>query len=315
MKSVRNFNYYMFLFFLFVFTSLILCKSKKNEKQKHHQIINQIAANPVQSIISINNITTWVGDNGFHDLNVGSVGSFGGVWNGSYPNVSLPNNKDAGVIYSEGIIWGGKVSDGQNPLVRVNGNTYASGTVGVTRLFRVRPDYLTADLTRDAADFFKKPINSVTETDIQELRDQYEIDWNEWPAGEGALYKDVDGDGQYTPTIDIPGIPGASQTIFIKYIDADSDSLYGSPPIGLEFSETYWAYNTTDALNNVIFKKVDIVYKGTANSAANSKIDSFYISQWADPDVGDYSNDFAGCDTTLNLGYAYNSNDLDYVYD
>ena len=68
-------------------------------------------------------------------------------------------------------------------------------------------------------------------------------------------------------------------------------------------------------MGNVIYKKIDIVYKGTANSASNSKIDSMYIVQWADPDVGKSTDDFAGCDTALNLGYAYSSGPTDAVYD
>ena len=39
-----------------------------------------------------------------------------------------------------------------------------------------------------------------------------------------------------------------------------------------------------------------------------------YICQWADPDVGNFSDDFVGCDTILNLGYAYNSTNADAVY-
>ena len=87
---------------------------------------------------------------------------------------------------------------------------------------------------------------------------------------------------------DIPGIPGAAQTLFVQYTDALSSANYGSQPIGLQISETYWAYAYTGALGNVIYKKVDMVYKGTAKSSANSTIDSMYIVQWADPDVGNF---------------------------
>ena len=197
------------------------------------------------------------------------------------------------------MVWGGQVYDGSSPVVRVAGNTYQSGTFAVTRLFRVRPDYLTANLASDAATYNDIDLGSVTDGQIQEIRDQYAKDWTEWPANEGALYEDVDGDGSYNPEIDIPGIPGAAQTIFIKYDDRTSASQYGSPPIGMEVSTHYWAYAYSGALGNVIFQKVDMVYKGTETSAANSRIDSMYIVAWADADVGTSSDDFAGCDTTL----------------
>ncbi len=278
--------------------------SYKGDQKSKKPSLSKTAADPAQSVISVNNITTWVGNNGFHDWVVASS------WNGAFPNGS-----NVGAIFAEGIVWGGKVNDGASPTIRVNGNTYGSGCAPITRLFRVRPDYKTGDLSKDAANFFAKSLGSVTDADIQQLRDQYEKDWNEWPANEGALYKDVDGDGQYNPDVDIPGVPGAAQTIFIKYDDSRSSSNYGSPPIGLEVSETYWAYAYSGALGNVIYKKVDIVYKGTPTSAANSTIDSMYIVQWSDPDVGAAGDDYAGCDTALNLGYAYSSGATDATYE
>ncbi len=301
MKKLNIFSLIvLILFFGFQYNSYASYKGKRNKKNK----LNKITVDPGQSVMDINNITSWVSAEGFHDWVVASS------WNGAFPN-----GVNAGAIFSEGIVWGGQVNDGSSPLIRVNGNTYGTGCRPITRLYRVRPDYKTGDLTRDAASFFAKALGAVTDGDIQQLRDQYAKDWNEWPADEGAMYKDVDGDGKYDPNIDIPGVPGAAQTIFIKYDDAFSASLYASPPIGLEVTETYWAYAYSGALGNVIYKKVDIVYKGTSTSAANSTIDSMYIVQWADPDVGNSTDDFAGCDTTLNLGYAYSSQATDATYE
>lgn len=265
------------------------------------RILQKVAVNPSQSLINIGNVTSWIRDDGFHDWVVASG------WNGAYPN-----GLNIGTIFSEGIVWGGLVFDGNAPTVRVDGNTYGTGCYPKIRLYRVRPDYLNGDLTSDAASFNNVPISNLTEADIQILKDQYQTDWNEWPAEEGAPYSDINGDGMYDPFNDIPGVPGALQTLFIQYTDNDTMSLalYGSPSIGLEISETYWAYAGTD----IIYKKVDMVYKGTPNSSPTSHIDSMYIAQWADPDVGTSSDDFAGCDTTLNLGYAYNSTPTDEVY-
>ena len=40
-----------------------------------------------------------------------------------------------------------------------------------------------------------------------------------------------------------------------------------------------------------------------------------YIVQWSDPDVGNSTDDFAGSDTTLNLGYSYNASPVDATYE
>jgi hypothetical protein len=313
--NMRKNNYLNFLIIIILSLSVpfsILAENKDGDGKHKRQSLQKTTDNPVQSIVDINNITSWVGSDGYHDWLVG------GSWNGAYPN-----GVNAGAIFSEGIVWGGKVNDGTSPQVRVNGNTYGSGCKAITRLFRVRPDYASGNLTQDAADFLNIAVGAVTESDIAALRAQYETDWNEWPAkgnpnsaygDQGAPFKDVDGNGLYDPTIDVPGIPAASQTLFIKYND-DQVPLYGAPAIGLEVTEVYWAYAYTGALGNVIYKKVNIVYKGTPTSASNSNIQDMYIVQWADPDVGNSTDDFAGCDTTLNLGYAYSSRDPDAVYE
>ena len=87
------------------------------------------AQDPEQSLIDVSNITSWVASEGYHDWVVNSD------WNGAYPN-GLP----VGVIFSEGICWGGLVYDGQSQKVRVNGNDYGSGCSPITRLYRERSD-------------------------------------------------------------------------------------------------------------------------------------------------------------------------------
>ncbi len=189
----------------------------------------------------------------------------------------------------------------------------ASGCLPITRLYRIRPDYISADLTQDAANFYNIPIGQVTQQQIADLRQQYQTDWNEWPADQGAPFNDINSDGIYTADIDVPGVTGSSQSLFIKYND-QGDSLYGSPAIGVEITETYWAYLSSAEIGNVIFKKVDLKYNGLATTPGNASIDSMYICQWADPDVGNSVDDFAGCDTLLNLGYSYNSSNTDAWY-
>jgi hypothetical protein len=269
--------------------------------------------NPAQSIIDVNNITSWVRNDGFHDWLFGFSG-FQKRWNGSFPKGT------AGAIFSEGLLWGGKVFDKNPVLIRVNGSEYRNGNAPITRLFRVMPFFKENDLTDDASNFFNVPERLVTVSMINQLNNQYEKDWNEWPAEKGAPYYDVNKNGGYEPEIDLPGIPGASQTIWINYNDANSDTMYQAPPVGLEIQETYWAYADNDAagiyrgLKNVIFKHARIIYKGNELSSPDSRIDSMYIVQWVDQDLGTPFNDFLGCDTSLNLGYVYNSADLDPIY-
>ncbi|MEA1980852.1 MAG: hypothetical protein U9N54_07760, partial [candidate division Zixibacteria bacterium] len=103
------------------------------------------------------------------------------------------------------------------------------------------------------------------------------------------------------------------QTIWLVVNDLNRTQtlgLYGSEPIGLELQITIWAYNRPDEkIGQVIFKKYKIINK------SGKFIEEMYLSQWVDPDLGDYSDDFCGCDTTLSLGFAYNGDALDTYYD
>src|SRR3990172_3630469 len=228
LSNMKKFNYLSLivtLIFFFTAPNNLLPNYKGSGKDKEKKpVLQKTTINPSQSLLNINNATMWVRDDGFHDWVVASG------WNGAFPNGTT-----VGAIFAEGIVWGGQVDDGSSPTIRVNGNTYGTGCAAVTRLYRVRPDYLTGNLASDAASFNNIPIGAVTEANIQALRDQYAIDWKEWPANEGAPFKDLNSNGTYEPDVDVPGISGAAQSLFIKYNDNLSSSNYVSPPIGYDF--------------------------------------------------------------------------------
>lgn len=233
----------------------------------------------------------------------------------------------AGAIYMDGFVWGGKVGDD----IRVGGQTYNIGTQPgcieadgtatdatdpKVKVYRIRSDWetLTASMVKqDAMELNElSSLSSVTESMTDAVIAQYEEDWNEWPVDLGAPWTDVDGDGEYDPTVDEAGIADADQVIWLVVNDLSATrtlGLYGSPPIGLELQITMWAYNQPGArLGQIVFKKYKLINK------SGGDIDEMYVSQWADPDLGDYGDDFVGCDTTLSMGFAYNGADSDAKY-
>jgi hypothetical protein len=154
------------------------------------------------------------------------------------------------------------------------------------------------------------------------LESQYIRDWNEWPVEYGAPFYDINGNGVYDPILDPngnvsfggdhPGIADADQVLWFVCNDLDptlSANLYGSPPMGLELQVTMWAYNQPGAgYGQVAFRRYRFINK------SGFRIDSMYIAQWSDTDIGNAENDLVGCDSLLDLGYGYNAEAQDPAF-
>ena len=333
---MKPFTIIITIFVVFIIFSFSF--SKENLKQVNHGLLKSTAGNTPYALMNANNVTSWVHSDGFFNWLVNQS------WNGEFPKAS-----GIGTIFSEGIVFGGFVSDGLYPeKLRVTGCTYfvgmQSGAIHAdrtvdnpnalsSRAFGVRADMpptiagspsLWPDLTIDAATFLQKPQSSVTNADKAQIAAQYFTDWTEWPAVKGAPWyidsiRVIRNDGAFNPNNahHIPGIPSATKTIWFVSNDLDtsvSKIFAGSPPIGMEEQMTLWAYASSNPLNNIIFKQVKLIYKGNPGAPSNSRIDTMYIVQWADPDIGDAGDDFVGCDSLLNLGYCYNANVVDVKF-
>lgn len=325
--------------------SLIVCgflfsSAKENPKRSTDLSKTNIGVQKY-ALMNANNITSFVRGDGFFNFLIAAS------WNGEFPRGS-----GVGSIYAEGIVFGGFCNDGLfSQSLRITGNTYFNGmragsittdaagnstgvdplTAPTSVVFAVRPDMpptvesfpsLWPDLTTDAATF--NIVATPSASQIQAVAASYFADWKNWPASKGApWYIDTVGvvrnDGGFSPTNPhhIPGIPGATKTIWNVCNDLDNNVTLvfaGSPPQGIEQQMTMWAYASSTPLNNIIFKQVKLIYKGNIGAPANSQIDSMYIVQWSDPDNGDAGDDYAGSDSTLNLGYVYNSTTKDAKY-
>ena len=269
---------------------------------------------PAYSLINIGNFGYW------QKYDAYSAHTPSGNSGGIYPRGTAAN------IYLDGVLVGGYT--GGN-LLHVSGSIYTNGMVsgyidengnlqqgGDVRLYRIRKDWetLTPDQVRqDAAEIYETSVSGVSDAQIQAVLDQYETDWNNWPTHLGAPFYDLDNDGVYEPADgETPGVANADQVIWYVASDADvgaTAALYGCTPIGLEIQYTLWGYNQPGAaLGQIVFKNVRILNKGSED------LTDAYISLWSDPDIGDFTNDFVGVDTTLSLMFSYNgvADDGDY---
>ena len=217
--------------------------------------------------------------------------------------VYWPGGENATItsIESDGLVWGGIV----NGETRVNGTTYECGII---------PGYINENGNPSDPFDIKSKIYKLKKN-WQSLppgpeRNRYEFDYLNWPVDIGAPWTDNNGDGIYTLGIDEPKISG-EQTLFYVTNDLDtagSLNTYGSNPIGLEFQLTTFSYNT-ELLKDAVFKKYNVINK------SNNEITNMYLTYWSNCGLGNFADNFVGCDTLLNLGFTYNGdNDDDVIW-
>ena len=76
-------------------------------------------------------------------------------------------------------------------------------------------------------------------------------------------------------------------------------------PIGMEIRAQAFAFSTNDEVNNMTFYNYVVINQGTQT------LNQTYFGQWVDTDIGNFSDDYVGCDVQRGLGYAYNGNAVD----
>ena len=267
------------------------------------------------SLLNINNVSIWTFWNG-----VGSTSPYGYPWGLVFPKGT------AGLVYSDGLIWVGKVSDGLTNIVRTGGNLWGSQNqpgiitspgVGESvndqsvRVYRIRRDFRTANLAEDATEYFDPPSKSVSLAQLEDIRTHYARDWVEWPWQKGAPFFDSNKNGIMDGG-DFPDMQGADQVMWYAYNDLPGS--FGAEPIGLEIQVTMWAHKGVKEVEDIVFKRYKIIFKGTSVTPSNARVDSMFLGIWADTDVGFYPDDLAGCDSTLGMAFAYNSVTPDEAY-
>lgn len=131
-----------------------------------------------------------------------------------------------------------------------------------------------------------------------------------------AGFYDADGDMIYNPefgdypVIEIRGCEAPQypdEMIFWIYNDNGNvhSESQGSRAIQMEVQVQAFSYKTNDEINNMTFQRYKLINRATED------IQQTYFAMWADPDLGCYTDDYIGCDTTRSLGFVYNQDALD----
>jgi len=343
--------------------SVALGEDLPGNKKPQTQSLSKVTGNPQYQILNINNITTWVRYDGVSNFSPTND-------NGVYYPVGTGN-----VVYEDALVWGGKMYTNAayttQPTVqpvRVEGGTYLLSGYNATRpgyvngfgasavaqgvndadnrCYRLRRDYYfmsDAELTYDAQTTNEITTSAVTSTMMANIKQQYDLDWKNWPVAKGAPFIERNGipgyqapppfSSTFTPEnlisgkYDEPGVAGADpnspadQVIFLIFNDLDASQsvrFVGCQPTGFEIQKTIWGYKRSDALGNIYFNRYRMINKGGVDVGGGVRgsfwLDSMYVCQWSDIDLGNSGDDLVGSDSLLNMNYVYNGNPVDNTF-
>jgi hypothetical protein len=126
-----------------------------------------------------------------------------------------------------------------------------------------------------------------------------------------AGFWDEDGDMDYNPEfgdypiIEIRGCEGSPQypDEMIFWIYNDNGNIHSESrgdAIQMEVQVQAFAYATNNELNDMTFQRYKLINR------AIEDIDSTFFAMFTDPDLGCYTDDYVGCDTSRSLAYVYN---------
>ncbi|MFP4663121.1 MAG: T9SS type A sorting domain-containing protein [Bacteroidales bacterium] len=85
----------------------------------------------------------------------------------------------------------------------------------------------------------------------------------------------------------------------------DAGNYTGSPSMGMEIHKQAFAFESEGLLNNQTFYHYRVINRST------NTYDEFWFSMFIDSDLGDYQDDYIGCDVSRGLGYTYNGDNYD----
>ena len=258
-----------------------------------------------QDVLDINNVNTSVGP--------GSM-----FWDLDDARYEVPKGSNKHSIFAHDL-WIGGVDDGgvlrlAAQTYRQNGDDYWPGPVSdsiyhndanmgqwdrVWKIDRsVVEEYQTAFFTNDPTYIIPDIIlNWPSHGDVSMGQSPYL-----------APFIDANNNGIYEPYQgDYPDIKGDQAIYIIKNDVGDVHTESNAEQIGLEIHIMYYAYRCDNypELDHTVFAKTTLYNRGMHN------LNNAYIGTWTDMDLGNYEDDYVGCNVGLDLGYSYNGDNDD----
>ncbi|MCX6292164.1 MAG: T9SS type A sorting domain-containing protein [Bacteroidetes bacterium] len=203
---------------------------------------------------------------------------------------------------------------------------------------------------QSGSDFWPGPLDTIIGTTTAATCNQYNQHWKvtrtevsnfisngtvtpviqNWPGNGNAAnneahflapFVDVNADGIYNPANgDYPAFDFSAggcahcnsslhgdQAIWWVFNDAGNiHTETGGASLGIEIQAQAFAFNSgITNLDNATFYEYKIINRSSLTKT------EFFFGQWVDPDLGNYLDDYVGCDVERGMGYCYNGDAFD----
>jgi hypothetical protein len=313
---------------VFAKEDVFVSRKTTSTDHKHMKFANDCQPASAQADLDVNNVRTKI-------LNGGDM-----WWDLNSARYEVPKISDENAVRKHsmfaGALWIGGEDAGGNLKIaamtyRQRGSDFWPGPL----------DTITANTSANRCELYDK-IYEVTGDELIAFQEEWEENGSvvldpqsnisQWPGNSInptealrlAPYFDVDGVPGYNPNQgDYPVLQNfcrgeliapednepedqPDQMLFFVYNDKGNiHSETQGQPIGLELRTTAFAYATNDEINNMTFYTTEVVNRGFTT------LFNTYFGQWVDPDLGNFADDYVGCDVELSLGFCYNGDDND----
>lgn len=257
-----------------------------------------------QAGLDVNNVKTTVLNNGM-------------LWwdGGSNSTYEVPNGSGKNVLFT-GSIWMGGIDEmGELHVAGMTygqgGNDFWAGPIedSTTNMNTCSSfDIITSVEADEIADFIN---NGTITNNLTNYMGRNNMNFTNnivLPIDEEFFpFVDVNNDGNYNVNDgDYPKIDGDRFLTWVMNDVGNTHTETEGEPLGIEMKCSAYALESSiSAIDNSTF------YRYTLTNKSGRDYTDFVFGKFIDPDLGNYQDDFVGCDPEQNFGYCYNGDDND----
>ena len=254
-------------------------------------------------IIDKNNASAKIGDEGFF-FNNSSLGIAG---------YEIPKGSGLTTIFL-GSFWVG--AEDQNGVLYLSGEHYSSNPVNQLHSGPIANSgqYTSLDYINQYQESIWKVTKLEINTHISNFANVgYSIPQSllDWPGngdvslgvvGQLAPFVDNNGDGIYAPSDgDYPDIRGDEAV----YVILNDQSGTNPNSLGIELHAMFYQFSSAGYFNNTTFLNVNVFNRSNRNYY------NFKQTLYMDFDIGNYSDDYIGCNIANSVAFGYNGDEND----